>query len=731
MVVVLGLLAALLGAVYALQLTPVYTASATLLIDTQQQNVIDAEAVVAGIGRDSSALESELELIRSYDVSKRVVEKLKLDEQPEVPKQPSLLRQLISLVLAREPVPQPALEEDKTDQVIRGVSGGVGVERRGWTYVVDIKYTDENPALAAQIANAFADEYLVDQLESRYEATRRANDWLNERLSDLRERVRDSERAVELYKTQNNIVETAGTTLSDQQVAKLNEQLILARAETAQARAKYEQIQAVRKRGGDITAFADALQSTALAALKAKASEVRRELANLTARYGDRHPSVVSARAQLADVNRSIGTEAQRILASAENELRVARSREQSIEASLAEVKGTATQMGQAEITLRELEREAAANKALFESFLSRFKQTSEQEKLNTSNSRVIERAAVPTVPSAPNKKAIVLLAAMLGLGLGAVIAFLLEQLDSGYRTSAQVEKQLGVPVLANVPRADAELVSRLGRMVRRFNPFSRIAGLFARGEASERRMSRDDRIAMSRMVIKKPLSTFTEAIRALRMGIRFADVDRPQKVILVTSALPGEGKSTIAANLAQLAAASGERVLLIDLDLRHPVITSLYAPDASAGSVELLLGEADLKTVIIRDQATGLHIIPSPRRRDLTHTAELLGSQRLKDLLAHLSDYYDLIVVDTSPLLPVTDGRQLIDSVDALALVVRWEKTAREAVETALKQSPGSMDKLTGVVLNDVIASKARYYDYYKSGYYARKYPHYYGGAS
>ncbi len=243
--------------------------------------------------------------------------------------------------------------------------------------------------------------------------------------------------------------------------------------------------------------------------------------------------------------------------------------------------------------------------------------------------------------------------------------------------------------------------------------------------------MSRDDRIAMSRMVVKKPLSTFTEAIRALRMGIRFADVDRPQKVILVTSALPGEGKSTIASNLAQLAAASGERVLLIDLDLRHPVITSLYAPDASAGAVELLLGEADLKTVIIRDQASGLHIIPSPRRRDLTHTAELLGSQRLKDLLAHLSDYYDLIVVDTSPLLPVTDGRQLIDSVDALALVVRWEKTAREAVETALKQSPGSMDKLTGVVLNDVIASKARYYDYYKSGYYARKYPHYYGGAS
>jgi succinoglycan biosynthesis transport protein ExoP len=730
MVAVLGFLAALLGAVYALQLTPVYTASATLLIDTKQSNVIDAEAVVSGIGRDSSAIESELELIKSYDVSKRVVIKLKLDEQPVDPVQPSLIRRIINLLVSREAVPDPELVDNKIDQLARNVAKSVQVQRRGWTYVVDVQYTDRNPALAAQIANAFADEYLVDQLESRYEATRRANEWLNQRLGELREKVRDSERAVELYKVQNNIVETEGTTLSDQQVAKLNEQLILARAETAQARAKYQQIQAVKKRGGDITAFADALQSTSLAGLKAKASEVRRELANLSAKYGERHPAVVSARAQLRDVNRSIGSEAQRILASAENELRVARSREESIEKSLAEVKGTATTVNQAEITLRELEREAAANKALFESFLSRFKQTSEQEKLNTNNSRVIERASAPSIPSAPNKKAIVLLATMLGLGLGAGLAFLLEQLDSGYRTTSQVEKQLGVPVLANVPRADDQLARGLGRVARKLNPFGWLGRLFSRSAPSERRMNRTDRVSMSRMVVQKPLSTFTEAVRSMRMGIKFADVDRPQKVILVTSALPGEGKSTIASNLAQLAAASGERVLLMDLDLRHPVTTSLYAPDAQIGSVELLLGEADLKQVIVKDKTSGLHVIPSPSRRDLTHTAELLGSQRLKDLLGHLSDYYDLIILDTSPLLPVTDGRALIEAVDSLALVVRWEKTARDAVEAALKQSPGAMQKLTGVVLNDVVAAKARYYDYYKSGYYAKNYSDYYGGS-
>jgi exopolysaccharide transport family protein len=732
MVAMIGLLTALLGAIYALQLTPVYTAKSTLLIDTNQKNIINAEAIVSGIGRDNSALESELELIRSYDVAKRVVRKLKLDDRSKAEaSKVSAVRQLISLVFSREPAPEPVLNENHTDRIIRSLSKSITVDRKGWTYVVDINYTSDNPVKAAQVANAFADEYLVDQLEASYEVTRRANDWLSERLGDLRKKVRESERAVELFKVENNIVQTNGSTLNDQQVAKLNEQLILARAESAQAKARYDQVQAVRKRGGDITAFADALQSSALASLKGKASEIRRELANLSAKYGDRHPSVVSARAQLQDVRRSISSEAKRILTSTENALQVAGSREKSIAASLAEVKGTASRDGQAEVILRELERESAANKALFESFLGRFKQTSEQEKLNTNNSRVIERAAAPTTPSAPNKKSIVILATMLGLGLGAGLAFLLEQLDAGYRTTIQIEKQLGVPVLASIPRSDGELPgSGIGRVARKYNPFGLLPGLFRKGDKSERRMGKNDRVSISRLVVQKPLSSFTEGIRALRMGIKFADIDRPQKIVLLASALPSEGKSTIASNLALHAAASGERVLIIDLDLRHPVLTSLYAPDAKHGAVELLLGEVDLKQVIVKDAASGLHILPAPRRKDLTHTAELLGSKRMKDLFTHLSGFYDLIVVDTSPLLPVTDGRALIDAVDSLVLVVKWETTARDAVDAALKQSLGAHAKLTGVVMNDVVASRARYYDYYKSGYYSKKYPYYYGGS-
>jgi succinoglycan biosynthesis transport protein ExoP len=731
LVVILGLIGLLLGIAYAMKLTPMYTAQSTILIDMRQKGPLDSEAVVASVERDVGSIQSEMELIKSYSVARRVTEKLKLADSANTEiKAPSLFAQLLALIFDRAAEPEPpALIVDEADAVARGVQAGVRVSRRDWSYAIDISYTSDNAAKAAQIANAFADEYLVEQLESRYEATRRANEWLNERLEELRDKVRQSEQAVALYKAQNNIVDTQGTTLNDQQLAKLNEQLILARAETAQARAKFEQVQAVRKRGGDVTAFADALQSGALATLKAKSSEVRRELANLSAKYGNRHPSVVSARAQLTDIRRQIGSEASRIMTAVQNEYRVAQSREASIEQSLTDLKSSSNVTDTAEIKLRELEREAAANKALFESFLSKFKETSQEEKLATTNSKVIERAATPTSPSAPNKRLIALMALTLGLGFGVAVAFLLEQLDSGYRTTSQIEKSLGVPVLASVPRADGELAP--GGMVGVLHKINPLRGLFAlfRGGDSDRRMSKSARVNMSRLVTEKPLSTFTEAIRSLRMGIKFADIDRPQKVILMTSALPGEGKSTVASNLAQHAASSGERVLLIDLDLRHPVMTSLYAPEATIGSVELLLGEADLKQVIIKDPKSGLHFIPSPRRSSLTHTAELLGSQRLKDLLNHLADYYDMIIVDTSPLLPVTDGRALIDAVDSLALVVRWEKTAKDAVAAALKQSLGSYEKLVGVVLNDVVASKARYYDYYKSGYYNKKYPYYYGG--
>lgn len=738
LVAAFGLIAGLFGSIYALQLVPLYQATATLLIDPNQSNSLSPDPS-GGYGTyvDAGKIESELAIIGSSSVAKRVVDKLKLDQAPEPEiAEPSatalIIGQIKSLVLGAQEKSEPAIDlaADPREKMARQVQGGVGVKRIGFSYLIAVSYTSKNAPQAAAIANAFADEYLVDQLESRYDSTRRANDWLNERLADLRNKVRDSERAVEVFKSQNNIVDTQGSTLSDQQIAKLSEQLVLARAETAQARANFEQLQAAMERGGDVSSFADAAQAAMIGSLRSKASEIRRELAELSAKYGTRHPSVVALRAQLGDVNGQIKKEASRTVASAENQYRVAKSREASIEVSLNEMKGDVSITSRAEITLRELERDATANRALYESFLSKFKETSQQETLKTSTARIIERAETPTVPSAPNKKRIALMWLLVGLFGGAGLAYLLEQLDSGFRTGSDAERLLGVPVLASVPRADGEVnVGLLSGLLARLDIVTPVLRMFGLKRSHSSGHSKRVRAAMSRLVVVKPLSAFTEAMRALRMGVRFSGIDTPRKVVLFSSALPGEGKSTVASNFAQQAAAAGERVILIDMDLRHPSLSEIYAPNIKKGLIDAIMGDAELKDVVVADQATGMTFIPAPGGRGLSHTAEILGSKRVKEILDELSGVFDLVVIDSSPLLPVTDGRVLIDSVDALVLVIKWETTKRDAVTSALHGCFGLEDKFIGTVLSHVVPSRARYDGYYKSGYYMKKYPQYYGG--
>ena len=709
----------LLAVVYALQLTPLYTAGATVLVDPRQKNVVDAEAVLSGIGGDWAALESEVEIIRSAAVARRVIKRLKLDKMdPPEPARQSFTSRITELVFSREARSSPVTDENRVDYLARRFSSGIGVERLNDTYVISISYRHSNPAFAAQVANAFADEYLLDQLESKYEATRRANEWLNERVGELRKNVRDAERAVELFKAEKDIVEADGRDLDEQQIARLNEQLVLARAQSAEAKAKLDQLTEVKSRGGEASSFADQLQSRIISELRSKLSEVRREYAELSSKYGRRHPSVINVSAQIADVRRQLDAEIDRIEASTRNAYEVAKSREKSIEASLQELRGQSVATGQDAIRLRELERDAAATRALFESFLARFKETSEQESLQTADSRIIERAVVPTSPTWPSKKLIAAIGGLLSLCAGIGLAFLLELLDRGFRTGDQLEDVTGAPVLASMPMLESALPRRsaLGRLFR-----------------SRKRANEEAALAReltSRQVLDHPLSPFTEAIRSLRMGLRYANLDNPPKVVLMTSALPGEGKSTIASNLAQHAANTGEKVLLIDMDLRHPALSDVYAKDSPQGIVELVTGEAKISSVVKVDQQSKLRFIPASRSDLISHTSEVLGSKRIKDFLRQLREVFDLIVIDSSPLLPVTDGRALIDAVDSVVLVVKWETTNQDAVKSAFRQSFGLEDKLIGSVLSQINPQKARYYDYYKSGYYSKAYPQYYSDA-
>ncbi len=520
---------------------------------------------------------------------------------------------------------------------------------------------------------------------------------------------------MESFKTKHGIVAAKGTDLNEQQIAKLSEQLILVRAETAQKRAKYQSLLAVIKKGGETTSFADRLQSQVIGTLRTKATELRRVLADLRAKYGSRHPKVQSTRAQLLDVNAQIKVEAKRILNTATNDYQIALSRERSIEKSLNLLKGEKTGNNQASIRLRELEREADADRQLFNAFLTRFKEVSQQQSLQTAESRVIENASVPTNPSAPVKRSIAGFSLILGLALGCALAFLLEKLDNGFRSPHEVEKFLGVSVLASVPHAEAG--TRAGWLARHFgNLFERLPWIGAKAQSLPKRS------ALARFALDKPLSGFAEAIRSLRMEVRYLTADDQLNVIAVTSALPGEGKSTLASNMAQQAAAAGKKVLLIDMDLRRPMLTPLYAPTAKKGVVELINGSADPSEVFVFDPDNGLNFVPAIRSLSAAEAAETLTSEQTKTMLDWAREEFDLVFVDTAPLVPVTDGRAVVSHVDAVTMVVRWEKTDRAAVQAALQRTPGLEEKLAGIILNNVVEEQARYYEYYSIGHKATR---------
>src|SRR5690606_36890107 len=289
-----------------------------------------------------------------------------------------------------------------------------------WSSDVCSSDLSESPAKAARIANAYAETYILDQLEAKFDATRQANEWLSRRLGELREQVRDSERAVEIFRTEQGLESLgAGVTVSEQQMSELNAQLILARTALAEARAKYERARQIRGSGRSIESMADVVQSGTISSLRQKQAELARELANLSSRYGSRHPEVVNAEAQRRDIESQIGAEISRILGSLENTVSVSETRVASLEESLRAIRGETGQSGQASVQLRELEREAAANRAVYESFLNRFKETSQQQDLQVPDSRVISMATAPSSPSHPRKGLALALAFMLSAALG------------------------------------------------------------------------------------------------------------------------------------------------------------------------------------------------------------------------------------------------------------------------------------------------------------------------
>jgi len=678
----------LLGLLVALVMTPQYRAAAVVMLDLRRANVIDTGSVVSRLPAENTALRSEMDIISSRAIINRVIDKLDLTKDPEFSGR-GLLSKLnpVSWFFPSRPT-QEELSRIRT-KTAENISRRLGVSNDGRSFSIVISFKSRNPARAAEIANAFADEYLVDQLEAKYEFAVRASKWLEERLKKIKEQVEVSEKAVQAFREKSKLIDIDGATIAARQMEDINIQLTQARGETSQAEARLRSVQNMLNSKEGVTGAADVLASPLIQRLREQEAELRSREAEMASRYGNLHPKMIKVRAESRELQNKISEEVHKIIQGLANQVEIARAKEKQLEAELQKLENRAAVEMKDSVTLRQLQREADANRALYENFLNRFKQTSEQQNLQTADSRIIARAEAPIDPAYPVKWLFALIGALFGGVLGLFAAYLIEYFDHGFRNAAMVEELTGLPVIGLVPSLE---------------------GVSSR--------------SVEDYVVDKPLSAYSEALRTVRTAIHFSNVDNPPKTVMVTSSMPKEGKTSFCLSMGRSLAKAGNKILLIDADLRRPRMAEIVGiSKKSGGLAALLAGSKKLKDVLRPDPVVrGLDYIPATGKTP--NAQDLLGSQQMQKLLNDVSSHYDLVIVDTPPILAVSDAAMVSRLVDTTLFIVRWATTPRETVVEAVKRLKTFGCKIAGAIMTQINVSE---HAKYGEGYYHKGYEDYY----
>jgi succinoglycan biosynthesis transport protein ExoP len=645
-----------------------------------------------------------------------------------------LLRAVIGLFSGWFTTPAPQTETSLARRALGVLNTNRTITRVGRTYVLDIAVTSLSADKAATIANAIAEAYVVDQLEAKYQATRRASVWLQDRITELRTQASAADRAVLQYKEKNNIIDVGGANatgggagsrlLGEQSLAEVNTQLGTARASTAEAKAKYERIQQVMKLDVPDAAVADSLHSEVITRLRNQFLDISARASIWGARYGQNHLATINLRTQMEEIRRSIADELGRIAESYKSDYEIAKSRQETLEQSLAGQVSEAQVINRDRLGLRELESTAQVYHTIYDNFLQRYMEAIQQQSFPITEARVIGSAAPPTERSSPQRLLVAAIALALGMVLSFGAAILREAIDRVFRTTRQVEEILRTDCLAILPLLKKDA---------RTSPVAREP----RKDASQKQLVPPDRrIHVNqneylRHVVDEPLSSFAEAFRSIKVAADIGGAVKSNKVIGITSTIPREGKSTVSSNLAELIAHAGKRVILLDCDLRNPTLTRGLSKDAKVGLLEVLGGQVELQKALYYDELTNLAFLPAVVETRLPHTNEILASDAFKRLIDALRQSYDYVIVDLPPLAPVVDARATTHVVDSYLFVVAWGQTRMNIVQHQLVTSPEIFDRLLGVVLNKANISVLERYEYYYGKYYYKKYYSQYGYTS
>ncbi|RWH78522.1 MAG: polysaccharide biosynthesis tyrosine autokinase [Mesorhizobium sp.] len=733
-----------LGVLYLQTTPPTYMAMSRVLIDEGLNKVVDEVSAASVSMQTDSAILSQIEILHSARLAAVVVDKQKLDQNDAfmdpptsaVSKAADFVRGVVRYfrpspavgttdVTQLDPATRDAMiASSRRDYAILKLQNEVQAERIGRSYVISIAYQATDPALATAVTKAYAEAYLADQLDASFDATERAAVWLQGRLTELRESSQAAALAVEKFRAEHGLAVDDGQLISDKQLSDLNGQLIEAQADTARASARYQQYKSIVESGSD-NAFRDAAISadqpsnSVISTLKTRYLTVAKRQQDIEANFGAEHPQAVALAKEKADISAQIFGELKQLTESYRNEYEVALARETALRANVALAAGKSSIDNQSQVKLRELEQKATALSTLYQTFLGRYEEASQQQSFPVGKIRVISDATLPKSAATPRMSIVLGLSLVLGVMMGAGVGGLNEFRERFFRTGEDVRDRVGLKFLGYLPIIGSKVV----RDDRR-DDGQADAKTAQSPSAAERR-------ARMRVSIDAPASMFAETLRSAKIAFDVVMEGQGSRVIGVVSVLPGEGKSTVAANLAGLLAANGSKTLLVDGDLRNPGLSRSLGMEAEQGLMEAVVSGQTWQSVGKIDRQTKLAIVPAVPRGHFSHTSELLSSAGMRRFIDNAKETFEYIIVDLPPLGPVVDAKAFAPLADGFVLVTEWGRTPRAMVQSILSSESYIANKIVGVVLNKVdlkklakygsIGGSEKFFDRYSS-YYLEK---------
>ncbi|MBL1385748.1 MAG: polysaccharide biosynthesis tyrosine autokinase [Colwellia sp.] len=690
-----AVVATLLTIMVTLTLVPKYVATATLLIEAEQAKAVSFEEIY---GLDSNQKEyylTQFEVIKSDSIAREVITKLDLKVHTDFIPKPSFIGEATGFVKGLFPFLNKTEKQQLTEQeqqdlemlgLLEAFKARLSVSPIRKTQLVKVSFESSDPKLAAIVANTVGEVYIESQMRAKMGITQQASSWLNTRLSALRIQLDTSEQKLQAYREAQKLVDIEGIAgLVTQELEQTSQQLVTARTEKNNLQSINRVISEYGNNNLDLLGSMPEITSHKVVQdVKREVILVERKVSELSEVYGPKHPKIISAKAELATVKSNLNKQIKGLITGIEKELNRITRTVSALEADLVKIRAEYQEITRKETAYNQLKREVETNRNIFNTFLSRSRETEVTSDFSSAAARFTDRAYAPKDPSKPNKKLIVVLAFVASFGFAVVMSFVFDALNDTIKNKNDVENKLAQRMLGILPFVKT--------------PKNNVLSVYAYFDEHYRR--------------------FAESVRTFRTSLLLTQLDREHKVIAVTSSSPGEGKTTTSTNLAMSLAQMG-KVLLIDGDLRKPSIAKRFdIPVFHPGLSNLIVGTEQLSECIHIDEQSGVTIMPSGQIPG--NPLELLSSNQFNELLVSLKQTYDHIIIDTPPTQAVSDALVIAQNTDSVIYVVKADLTRIKPIKAGIERLFESKAHIAGVVVNQVEITKSKeehnygYYDYY-----------------